>query len=161
MRSTEKKICKLEISDGIYIITDGETPLISTSLKTFSDSTLLRSMRLFESNCNNVVKNLGIQGSAKDTMLDVIFRENILVETNRDLESRMSKGLFALYIADREKTILRKITKHVRRKAFRVNNKEITPIIYTNQSEAVHCILSSKKIAFVYSKKWRFPKQFL
>ena len=75
----KKKKCKLEISDRIYIITDGETPLISTSLKTFSDSTLLRSMRLFESNGKDVVKYTGIQGNAKDTMLDVIFGENVLV----------------------------------------------------------------------------------
>ena len=73
----------------------------------------------------------------------------------------MSKGLFALYIAYREKTVLRKITKDVRRNAFRVNNKEIPPIIYTNQSEVVHCILSSKKNSiWLFKKSGGFQNNF-
>ena len=39
-------------------------------------------MRHFESNCKDVLKKLSIQGSAKDTMLDVVFGENGLVEAD-------------------------------------------------------------------------------
>ena len=56
-----------------------------------------------------------------------------------------------MYIADREKTVLRKMTKDVRRNAFRVNDMQNPPRIYTNQSEAVNWILSSKKAALGYS----------
>ena len=48
----------------------------------FSNSTLLRCMRHFESNCKDVLEKNGIQGSANDTMLDVVFGENGLVEAD-------------------------------------------------------------------------------
>ena len=62
-------------------------------------------------------------------------------------------GQFAFYIADREKTVLRKMTKLIERNAFRVNDMQNPPRIYTNQSEAVNWILSSKKVALGYSKR--------
>ena len=77
-----QKKCKLEIADRTYIITDREPALISASSKTFSNSTLLRCMRHFESNCKDVLEKNGIQGSANDTMLDVVFGENGLVEAD-------------------------------------------------------------------------------
>ena len=141
-------------------------------------------MRHFEINCKDVLKEIGIQGSAKDTVLDVVFGENGLVEadSNKDLKSKMKEsvkllpeierkflkrqpspenGQFALYIADREKSVLRKMTRDVRRKAFGVNDMQNPPRIYTNQSEAVNWKLSSKKVALGYSKKRTFRKQFL
>ena len=39
-------------------------------------------MRHFESNCKDVLEKNGIQGSANDTMLDVVFGENGLVEAD-------------------------------------------------------------------------------
>ena len=109
-------------------------------------------------------------------MLDVVFGENGLVEADskKDLKSKMKEsvkllseiereflkqkpsqeyGQFALYIAEREKTVLRKMTKDVRRNAFRVKDMQNPPRIYTNQSEAVNWILSSKKVALGYSRK--------
>ena len=133
-------------------------------------------MRHFESNCKDILKKISIQGSAKHTMLDVVFGENGLVEADskKDVKSKMKEsvkllteieteflkqkpsqeyGQFALYIAEREKTVLRKMTKDVRRNAFRVKDMQNPPRIYTNQSEAVNWILSSKKVALGYSKK--------
>ena len=160
MRSIAKK-CKLEIADETCIITDGEPALISASSKTFSNSTLLQCMKHFERNCKDILKKIGIQGSAKDSILDVVFGENGLVEADskKDLKSKMKEsvkllseiereflkqkpsqeyGQFALYIAEREKTVLRKMTKDVRRNAFRVKDMQNSPRIYTNQSEAVN-----------------------
>ena len=80
----------------------------------------------------------------------------LLSEIEREfLEQKPSQkyGQFALYIAEREKTALRKMTKDVRRNAFRVKDMQNPPRIYTNQSEAVNWILSSKKVALGYSKK--------
>ena len=70
-------------------------------------------------------------------------------------------GQFALYIAEREKTVLRKMTKNVRRNAFRVKDMRNQPRIYINQSEAVNWILSSKKVAVGYSKKEKVSKKIL
>ena len=118
-------------------------------------------MKHFERNCKDILKKIGIQGSAKDSMLDVVFGENGLVEADskKDLKSEMKEsvkllleierefleqkpsqeyGQFALYIAEREKTVLRKMTKDVRRNAFRVKDMQNPPRIYTNQSEAVN-----------------------
>lgn len=39
------KICKLEIADATYIITDGEQALVSASSETFSNSNLFQSMK--------------------------------------------------------------------------------------------------------------------
>ena len=62
-------------------------------------------------------------------------------------------SLHCKYIANREKTVLRKMAKDVRRKAFLVNDMQNPPRIYTSQSEAVNWMLSSKKVALGYSKK--------
>ena len=109
-------------------------------------------------------------------MLDVVFGENGLVEADskKDLKSKMKEsvkllseiereflkqkpsqeyGQFALYTAERKKTVLRKMTKNVRRNAFRVKDMRNRPRIYINQSEAVNWMLSSKKVALGYSKK--------
>ena len=52
-------------------------------------------MRHFESNCKDILKKIGIQRSAKDTMLDVVFRENGLVEADskKDLKSKMRESV--------------------------------------------------------------------
>ena len=52
-------------------------------------------MRHFEINCKDVLKEIGIQGSAKDTVLDVVFGENGLVEadSNKDLKSKMKESV--------------------------------------------------------------------
>ena len=58
-----------------------------------------------------------------------------------------------MYIADREKTVLREMAKDVKRKAFPVNGMQNPPRIFTNQLEAGNWMMLSKKIALGYSKK--------
>ena len=61
-------------------------------------------MRHFESNCKDVLKDIGIQGSAKDTVFDVVFRENGLVkaDSNKYLKSKMKESVKLLLEIERE-----------------------------------------------------------
>ena len=62
-------------------------------------------------------------------------------------------GKFAAFIKSREKTVLRKIIRSSRRRAFQMKDDEVPPRVYTNQSETVTSILSAKKLALGYSKE--------
>ena len=62
-------------------------------------------------------------------------------------------GKFAAFIKSREKTVLRKIIRSSRRKAFQMKDGEVLPWVYTNRSETVNSILSARKVALGYSKK--------
>ena len=62
-------------------------------------------------------------------------------------------GKFAAFIKSRKKTILRKIIRNSRQKAFQMKENEAPPWVYTNQSETVNSVLSAKKLALGYSKK--------
>ena len=62
-------------------------------------------------------------------------------------------GKFAAFIKSREKTVLRKIIRSNRRRAFQMKDDEVPPRVYTNQSETVNSILPAKKLALGYSKK--------
>ena len=109
--------------------------------------------------------------------MDVAFGENGLVEAKNklDLKEKMKNaitllsemeqqclstqltqnenGKFAAFIKSREKTVLRKIIRSSRWKAFQMKDDNVPPRVYTNQSETVNSILSAKKLALGYSKK--------
>ena len=61
-------------------------------------------MKHFERNCKDILKKIGIQGSAKDSMLDVVFGENGLVEADskKDLKSEMKESVKLLSEIERE-----------------------------------------------------------
>ena len=80
-----------------------------------------------------------------------------LERESTNLEEEDGKGKFAVYIEEREKTILRKLIRSVRRKAFRTPESTTPPRLYTNQPETVNSILSAKKAALGY-KKGRYFK---
>ena len=61
--------------------------------------------------------------------------------------------LFSSYIESREKTVLRKIIRSSRRKAYRISGSQVPPRVYTNQSETVNSMLSAKKVSLGYSQK--------
>ena len=108
-------------------------------------------------------------------MLDVVFGENglIEVEDKKDLKEEVKAcaklltdienegvkstpvgvGKFAKYTTDREKTVLRKLIRNVRRKAMRISNKSVPLRFCSNQSETVSSILAAKKCALGYVKK--------
>ena len=88
-------------------------------------------------------------------MLGIVFGENGLMEAEdkkalkekvtacgkllTDIEyegvksTLVAVGKFAKYITDREKTVLRKLIRNVRRKAMRISNKSVPPRLYSNQ----------------------------
>ena len=61
--------------------------------------------------------------------------------------------LFSSYIKSREKTVLRKIIRSSRKKAYHISDSQVPPRVYTNQSETVNSMLSAKKVSLGYSKK--------
>ena len=84
MRSIAMK-CKLENISDMFVITDGEPALIAAILNIFKKCTLLRCTRHFQNNCKYYLKHIGIHGTMKDIMLDVVFGENGLVEAENKL----------------------------------------------------------------------------
>ena len=119
----------------LFVITNGEPDLIPAIMNIFKKRTLLRCTRYFENNCKDHLKHIGIHGSMKDVMLDVLFGENGLVEAEnkpdlkemiknattllsemeqQGLSSQLPQdenGKFAAFIKSREKTVLRKIIR--------------------------------------------------
>ena len=67
-------------------------------------------------------------------------------------------GKFVKYITDREKTVLGKLIRNVRRKAMRISNKSVPPPLYSNQSKTVNSIFATKKCALGYGKKENVSK---
>ena len=59
---------------------------------------------------------------------------------------------FPKHIADREKTVLRKLIQNARRKTMRISNKSVPPRLYFSQSETVNSILAAKKCVLGYGK---------
>ena len=86
-------------------------------------------------------------------MKESIVSLSDLERESTNLEKKDSKGKFTVYIEERAKTILRKLIRIVKRKAFRTPECTIPPKLYTNQSETVNSILSAKKAALRYKKK--------
>ena len=77
---------------------DGEPAWIAAILNIFKKCTLLRCTRHFENNDKNNLKDIGIHGSMKDVMLDVVFRENWLVDTENklDVKEKMKNAITLL-----------------------------------------------------------------
>ena len=99
---------------------------------------------------------MGIKGNMKDAMLEVVFGEHGLVEAENkhDLKEKMKDTItlllemekqclpqnellnnnvfFSSYIESREKTVLRKIIKSSRRKAYHTSGLQVPPRVYTN-----------------------------
>ena len=69
----------------------------------------------------------------------------LTVSENEGIKSTpVAVGKFAKYITDREKTVLRKLIRNVRRKAMRISGKSLPPHLRSNQSENVNSLLSAK-----------------
>ena len=150
IRSIAKK-CKLENTSDMLVKTDREPALITAILNIFKKCTLFRCTRHSENHCKDYLKQIGIHGSMKDVMLDVVFGENGLVEAENkfdfwekmknaltllsEMEQQDESGKFAAFIKSRKKTWWSSAR------------------VYTNQSETVNSILSAKKLAFGYWKK--------
>ena len=161
----------------MFVITDGQSASITAILNIFKKCTLLRCTRHFENNCKDYLNQTGIHGSMKDVILGVVFGESGLgeAENKLDLKEKMKNALtllsemkqqclsaqlpqdengkFAAFIKSHEKTVLRKIIRSSRQKAFQMEDDEVPPRVYTNQSETVNSLLSAKKLAPGSSKK--------
>ena len=72
----------------------------------------------------------------------VIACGNLLTDTENEgvKLTPVAVGKFAKYITDREKTVLGKLVRNVRRKVMRISNKSVPPRLYSNQSETVNFI---------------------
>ena len=91
---------------------------------------------------SHILKNIGVSSSVEEIMIDIVFGESGLIEAEEkkdlkeqlkdsivllsdlerestNLEEEDGEGKFTVYIEEREKTILRKLIRSVRRKAFR------------------------------------------
>ena len=160
----------------LCIITDGEQVLIDTCNTCFKNSAILRCTRHFEANCREVLENIRVPSTPEEIMIDIVFGESGLIEAEdiKDLKEKLKesivllpdlerestnlkeedgKGKFAVYIEEREKTILRKLIRSVRRKAFRTPEFTTPPRLHTNQSETANSVLSAKKAALRYKTK--------
>ena len=98
----------------------------------------------------------------KDVMLDLVFGKigRFEAENKLDLKEKMKNATtllsemeqcqclsaqlpqdenekFATFTKSREKTVLRKIIRSSRRKAFQMKDDEVSPRVYNNQSETV------------------------
>ena len=73
----------------------------------------------------------------------------------------LAVGKFGKYITDREKIVLRKLSRNVIRKAMRISNKSVPPRLYSNQLETISSIFAAKKCALRYGKKEDVSKFFL
>ena len=85
IRSIAKK-CKLENTSDMLVKTDREPALITAILNIFKKCTLFRCTRHSENHCKDYLKQIGIHGSMKDVMLDVVFGENGLVEAENKFD---------------------------------------------------------------------------
>ena len=85
IRSIAKK-CKLGNTSDMFVKTDREPTLITAILNIFKTCTLLRCTRHSENNCKDYLKQIGIHGSMKDVMLDVVFGENGLAEAENKFD---------------------------------------------------------------------------
>ena len=85
IRSIAKK-CKLGNTSDMFVKTDGEPALITAILNIFKKCTLLRWTRHSENNCKDYLKQIAIDGSMKDVMLDVVFGGNGLAKAENKFD---------------------------------------------------------------------------
>ena len=113
------KKCKLGNTSDMFVKTDREPTLITAILNIFKTCTLLRCTRHSENNCKDYLKQIGIHGSMKDVMLDVVFGENGLAEAENkfdfwekmknsilllsEMKQQDESGKFAAFIKSRKK----------------------------------------------------------
>ena len=107
--------------------------------------------------CISIGKGMCIKGNMKNAMLDALFGEDGLVEAEKkqDLKEKMKDAitllskiekqclpqnellnnnvLFSSYIESREKTVLWKIIRSSRRKAYHISRSQVPPRVNTNQ----------------------------
>ena len=174
--------CDLKNKENMYVITDGEQALISTCKSSFNKCSMLRCTKHFKSNCEDCLKKIEIPPASAGPMLDVVFGDNGLIEAEdkEDLKKKMktarkvlddtersvlqlsegSKTEFSAYLAEREKSVLRKLIRKPRREAMRIDGDKVPPRAYTNQSEMVNSLLSAKKVALGFTKKDDVSKSF-
>ena len=60
---------------------------------------------------------------------------------------------FSSYIENREKTVLRKIIRSSRRKAYLISDLQVPLRVYANQLETVNSMLSAKKYLLAIPRK--------
>ena len=163
----------------IGIVTDGEAALISACKNTFKQSIGLRCTNQFKENCKDYLKSIGIiKETDQGPLLDIVFGEDGLVEAEdkKDLRRKMKDAVplidalekqclrknetdsfntkFSTYLLEREKEVLRKLSRDNRRKGgMPLDRSRVPARVFTNQSETVNSMLSSHKIALGYSKK--------
>ena len=132
---------------------------------------MYRCTKHFKRNCKEVLNKIGIPSSQHDFMLNVVFEDTGIIESENKKELSKNLGIacsvldayeknkqgngskkFSAYVKEREKTVLRKLFRSNRRKALKTNDK-IPPRLYTNQSESANSILAPKKVALGYNKK--------
>ena len=68
MRGIAKK-CKLEESEELFVVTDGEAALINACEAVFNQCAVLRCTRHLEVNCREFLRKLGILSSFKDVSM--------------------------------------------------------------------------------------------
>ena len=61
--------------------------------------------------------------------------------------------LFLSYIESRDKAVLWEIIRSSRRNVYHTSDSQVSPGVYTNQSEAVNLMLSAKKYLFPIPRK--------
>ena len=97
----------------------------------------------------------------KEKLKESIVLLSDLERETTNLEEEDSKGKFAVYIEEREKTALRKLIRSVRTKSFGTPEFTTPPRLYTNQSETANSILSAKKATLGYKKRKIFQSLIL
>ena len=82
----------------MFVITDGQSASITAILNIFKKCTLLRCTRHFENNCKDYLKQIGIHGSMKDVMLDLVFGKigRVEAENKLDLKEKMKNAITLL-----------------------------------------------------------------
>ena len=80
------------------------------------------------------------------------------IESEGVKSTPVAVGKFAKYITYREKIVLRKLIRNVRKKAMRISDKSVPSHLYSNQSETVDSILAAKNCALGYGKKENVSK---
>ena len=102
-----------------------------------------------------------IEAEDKKNLKEKLKESIVLERESTNLEEEDGKGKLAVFIVDREKTVLRKFIRSVRRKAFRTPESTTQSRLYTNQSETVNSILSAKKAALGHKKRKIFQSLIL
>ena len=165
------------VNKEVGIVTDGEEALIKACCNNFRKAVSLRCTTHFKKNCKDFLKSLGIVGDREqEPFLDIVFGEQGLIEADNkhELKDRLKiakpmldemekcfqskdgvqEPKFSVYLEERRKSVLKKLIRDARRKAGMPLDQDGVPQrVFTNQSETVNSMLSSKKLSLGYAKK--------